>query len=91
MPTENENQSAQVSGVPPPTACSTEPIRRAFSREEIIAEANSYMLETWGPCKDSIDTAKWHERLGLLIDFTSSRFLSNPAGHAPARSAAEGR
>ena len=78
MPTENENQSAQVSGVPPPTVCSTEPIRRAFSREEIIAEANSYMLETWGPCKDSIDTAKWLERLGLLIDFTSSRFLSNP-------------
>ncbi len=78
MPTKKPKSKLTVKRRTSPTACSTEPIRRAFSREEIIAEANIYMLETWGPCKDSIDTAKWYERLGLLIDFTSSRFPSNP-------------
>ena len=33
MPTENENQSAQVSGVPPPTACSVSKWKDGIHKE----------------------------------------------------------
>ena len=56
---------------------STEPCRRAFSREEMIEEAKAYMRETWGPCRESEDRDKWHERLGMLVDFIHDRFPSN--------------
>jgi len=39
------------------------------------------MLETWGPCRESEDRDRWHERLGMLVDFIHDRFPSN----APAR------
>jgi hypothetical protein len=67
-------------------ACSTEPCRRAFSREEMIEEAKAYMRETWGPCIASEDRDRWHERLGMLVDFVHDRFPSNAARQFPARS-----
>lgn len=41
MPTENENQSAQVSGVPPPTACSPSVLDR-FAR--VFAEMDAEII-----------------------------------------------
>lgn len=64
--------------------CSTEPCRRAFSREEMIEEAKAYMRETWGPCRESADRDRWHERLGMLVDFIHNRFPSNAEAVRPA-------
>jgi hypothetical protein len=43
----------------------------------MIEEAKAYMCETWGPCRESEDRDKWHERLGMLVDFIHDRFPSN--------------
>ena len=51
--------------------------RRAFTREEMIEEAKAYMRETWGPCLESEDRDRWHERLGMLVDFIHGRFPAN--------------
>ena len=61
----------------------TEPCRRAYSREEMIEEAKAYMCETWGPCRESEDRDKWHERLGMLVDFIHDRFPANMKVEAP--------
>ena len=66
------------------SACSTEPCRRAYSREEMIEEAKTYMRETFGPCIASEDRDRWHERLGMLVDFVHDRFPSNAAGQTRA-------
>ena len=65
-------------------ACLTEPCRRAFSREEMIEEAKSYMRETWGPCRESEERDRWHERLGMLVDFIHDRFPANATAHVRA-------
>jgi hypothetical protein len=57
-----------------------EPCRRAFSREEMIEEAKAYMRETWGPCRESEDRDRWHERLGMLVDFIHDRFPQGDGG-----------
>jgi hypothetical protein len=56
---------------------STEPCRRAFSREGMIEEAKDYMRATWGPCRESEDRDRWHKRFGMLVDFIHDRFPSN--------------
>ena len=75
-----ETQAAGCRTSQPP--CSPEPCRRAFSREEMIEEAKAYMRETWGPCRESEDRDKWHERLGMLVDFIHDRFPANAASEA---------
>ena len=56
----------------------------AFSREEMIEEAKAYMRDTWGPCRESEDRDRWHERLGMLVDFIHDRFPPNPSVDAAA-------
>ena len=65
----------------PETAGSTEPCRRSYSREEMIEEAKMYMRETYGQCRESEDQDRWHERLGMLVDFIHDRFPSNVTEH----------
>jgi hypothetical protein len=57
-----------------------EPCRRAFSREEMIEEAKAYMRETWGPCNEAENRDRWHERLGMLVDFIHDRFPQGEGG-----------
>ena len=45
----------------------------------MIEEAKAYMRETWGPCLESEDRDRWHERLGMLVDFIHGRFSPNIA------------
>jgi hypothetical protein len=52
-------------------------IRRAYSREEMVREAQMYMADTWGPVRESANPDRWHERLGMLVDFIHDRFPSN--------------
>ena len=63
----------------------------AASREEMIEEAKAYMRDTWGPCRESEDRDRWHERLGMLVDFIHDRFPSNAGGHSSECSEAERR
>lgn len=58
----------------------SEPIRKAYSREEIITEARAYMVKSFGAPQDSGDSHRWYERLGMLADFLSDRFPSNESG-----------
>lgn len=53
---------------------STEPLRKAYSREEIIAEARAYMIATFGRPSESGDKEAWYGRLGMLVDFLTDRF-----------------
>ena len=49
-----------------------EPLRRSYSREEMIAEAHAYVNKL-----DSSDIARKYERLGLLVDFIHECFPAN--------------
>jgi hypothetical protein len=66
----------------PATDGSAEPLRVAYSREEIIHEAKSFMIETYGACYASDDKDRWHERFGLLVSFLTERFPQNVGLHA---------
>jgi len=57
----------------------------------MIEEAKAYMRETWGPCRESDDRNKWHERLGMLVDFIHDRFPASTDITMPTRKIKEGR
>lgn len=54
-----------------------EPIRRAYSAEEMIAYAKQFMCDTYGKPNEVEDKDKWYERLGMLVDFISGAFPRN--------------
>lgn len=68
----NGDFDSRATGTFMPT--NAESCRRAYSREEMIEEAKAYMRETYGPCKECEDRERWHERLGMLVDFIHDRF-----------------
>lgn len=58
----------------PPSSNPNEPVRFGYSREEIYEHAKTFMVETYGPVRESPDKDKWHERYGLLLSFLHDRF-----------------
>ena len=54
----------------------SEPIRISYTRAEITEKAGEYMRTEFGPLRDKDDEAKgrYHEDLGLLIDFIIQNF-----------------
>jgi hypothetical protein len=52
----------------------TDPIRTAYTREEIIREAKAWMVEQYGPVKAAGDKDAWYARLGLLVSFLTDKF-----------------
>jgi hypothetical protein len=40
-----------------------------FSRDELIARARAFIVDTYGPVRESKDEDGWYERLGLLVSF----------------------
>ena len=54
----------------------SEPLRRSYSREEMITEAHAYVNKL-----DSSDIARKYERLGLLVDFIHECFPANERGY----------
>ncbi len=53
------------------------PVRSGYSRDEIYEHAKTFMVETYGPVRESPDKDKWHERFGFLLSFLHDRFPSN--------------
>lgn len=51
-----------------------QPIRKAYSRDEIMEEARAYMVETFGKPSETVDTLAWHTKYGMLVDFLHDRF-----------------
>ncbi len=56
------------------------PVRRAYSREEMIEAAKAYMVKTFGPSCESGYREEWYANLGLLVDFIGERFPSGGGG-----------
>ena len=61
-----------VNAVPAPAT--PEPLRCAYSREEMFEQARAYMCVMFGPCMDAQDQSRWLERLGLLHHFILNHF-----------------
>jgi hypothetical protein len=52
----------------------TKPLRCTYSRDEMIDRARDFITEMYGPCQASADSDRWHERLGLLVNFINAHF-----------------
>ena len=72
------------------TACSPssarEPLRRAYSREEMRDASVKWMIEQYGrPIELDVEAKdRWHERCGMLYHFIFDHFpAENAKGHAP--------
>lgn len=52
----------------------TEPLRRTYSREEAIAAARAWMVETYGEPREAEDRGEWHARFGALVDCLCGMF-----------------
>lgn len=53
-----------------------QPLRKSYSREELINSSKEYMKGLYGKPMELTEEArdKWMERYGLLIDFISEHF-----------------
>jgi hypothetical protein len=47
--------------------CLSDPIRTAYTREEIIREAKAWLVEQYGPFRAAGDEDALHTRLGMLV------------------------
>lgn len=46
-----------------------DPIRSAWSKDELAEAAKTYMLSNFGKPMESSNRDRWYESLGLLVDF----------------------
>lgn len=61
--------------------------RVSFSEKEITARCRVYMAATYGPVKGipREERDRWHERLGMLVDFSLDLFKLPIRGTEPQR------
>ena len=59
----------------------SEPLRTAYSREEITRAAQAWIVATYGrqaDCADAAERDRWDTRFGLLLSFLYDHFPATP-------------
>ena len=59
----------------------SEPLRRAFSQEELIDAARKWLNENYSVCKKS-NPDKFYERLGFMVDFATDAIQADPSSES---------
>jgi hypothetical protein len=58
----------------------TEPLRHAYSLDDLKANARNYMVTMFGKPAECADRDAWYQRLGLLTDFVETMWHEMPPG-----------